>query len=76
MSEVFLESYLGEVTVLSDAFDRKDVSQEEFECVEGLLTGQSKGLKRPTFYRDGNTSGERKCDTPWMYDESTIVVIN
>ena len=52
-----MESLLGEVTVLSDAFERREASEESFECIQGRLTGQSKGLKRPTFYREGGHSG-------------------
>lgn len=56
-TDVLLESFMGEVTILSDAFERKDASLEDPDCIEGLLTGQSKGLKRPTFYREGGHSG-------------------
>ena len=48
---------MGEVRILSDAFERKASSLEDPDCIEGFLTGQSKGLKRPTFYREGGHSG-------------------
>lgn len=37
--------------MLSDAFDRLDPNCEALDSVVGTLTGESKGLKRPTFYR-------------------------
>ena len=37
--------------MLSDAFDRVDPNCEALDSVVGTLTGESKGLKRPTFYR-------------------------
>ena len=54
---VLLESFVGEVRILSDAFERNASSLEDPDCIEGLLTGESKGLKRPTFYREGGHSG-------------------
>jgi hypothetical protein len=69
-----MESFLGNVNVLSDAFDRKAAAEESHDCIEGRLTGQSKGLKRPTFYREGGHSGTSRF--PFFHFQNSILMID
>lgn len=59
-----LSNDMKNISIISDAFeqyisnDKSNIERVERSVVEGLLTGQSKALKRPTFSRGGSTSGE------------------
>ena len=56
-SIVTVKSHSNNIQILSDAFEKDDKSCEKTDSVVGILTGQSKGLKRPTFYRGEGASG-------------------
>ena len=56
-SGVTVESHSNNIQILSDAFEKNDATCEKTDSVKGILTGQSKGLKRPTFYKGEGTSG-------------------
>ena len=52
-----MQSSSNDIQILSDAFEKDDIACEKTDSVIGILTGQSKGLKRPTFYRGEGASG-------------------
>lgn len=52
-----MKSSSNNIQILSDAFEKDDIACEKTDSVIGILTGQSKGLKRPTFYRGEGASG-------------------
>lgn len=62
-SGVTVESISNNIQILSDAFEKNDTSCEKTDSVVGILTGQSKGLKRPTFYKGESTSGMKPFRT-------------
>jgi hypothetical protein len=62
-SGVTVESSSNNIQILSDAFEKNDTSCEKTDSVVGILTGQSKGLKRPTFYKGESASGMKSLCT-------------